>query len=76
MTGLGPVPQKLGDLLSGESETARARFQFGLLQPCQLVILNCEFQTTLGVLMPDALDRPATLLATTSTKAPALPPPA
>ena len=75
VTGLGPVPQKLGDLLTGESETVRARYQFGLTQPCSAVILSCSFSTTLGVLMPDALDRPTTLTATTAAKAPTLPPP-
>lgn len=72
---IGPVPQKLGDLLAGESETVRVAYQLGLLQPCTLVILGCKLSTTLEVLMPDALDRPATLSATTATKAPTLPPP-
>ena len=90
-TALGPVPQKLGDLLAGESETARIRYSLTVLQaqaivgtttvinaslePCQLVIFNCKFRSVLGVEMPDALDRPTTYTGTVDATAPALPPP-
>jgi hypothetical protein len=88
---LGPVPQKLGDLLKGESETVRIRFQLSVLtanvnvgpttyvnislQPCHLVVLNCTFRSTLGVEMPDALDRATTYTGTVDATAPAFPPP-
>jgi hypothetical protein len=85
VTALGPVPQNLGDLLgdpdgagpaSGDSEIIRVRYQLGLLQPCNLVLLGCTFDTTLGVEMPDALDRPATYTHTnTGVRAPDFPPP-
>jgi hypothetical protein len=75
ITSLGPVPQKLGDLLAGESVTARTRYKLELLKPCDVVILNCKFTVTLGVNMPDALDRPATYTGSANTQAPTLPPP-
>jgi hypothetical protein len=75
VTVKGPVPQKLGDLAAGESEEVRVRYALGLLQPCTAVILNCQFQTRLGVTMPDALDAPVELFQTVHVKAPNLPPP-
>jgi hypothetical protein len=77
VTTVGIVPQNLPDLQSGQSVTVTVRYQFGLLAPCALVILGCEFDTTLGVSMPDALDKadspPPT--ATVHVRAPDLPPP-
>jgi hypothetical protein len=76
VTVLGPVPWKLGDLLNGESELVRIKYQFALLKPCSAVILSCEFDSTLSVEMPDALDRIATYTSTKHATAPAFPPPA
>ncbi len=76
VTPIGPVPQSLGDLLAGESAEVTVRYQFGLTQPCSLVILGCEFDSTMTFLMPDALDVPASFSKTVHAKAPNLPPPA
>ena len=70
-----PEPQPLGDLASGESTLINLRYRFELLQPCQGVILNCNFQTTLVVNMPDALDVNTPKAAAVGATAPLLPPP-
>lgn len=76
VTPLGPVPQTLGDLAPGESTDVAVRYQFGLVQPCALVILSCPFTTAVGVQWTDALDRPlAPVLGGLATQAPNLPPP-
>jgi hypothetical protein len=75
VTALGPKDQKLGDLAAGETEEIRVKYQLGLLQPCSLVILNCQFQSTLTIDAPDALDASNVFTKTKTTKAPALPPP-
>jgi hypothetical protein len=72
---VGPIPQNLGDVLAGQSRIVQVRWQLGLLQPCELVILNCEFDTTLKVDLPDALDRTSVQSATVHATAPNLPPP-
>lgn len=72
---LGPVPQSLGDLLSGQSRMVQLRWQLGLTAPCELVILSCRFDTTLGVDLPDALDRTSVQTGTVPVQAPNLPPP-
>jgi hypothetical protein len=72
---LGPKTAFLGDLHEGDSELVSVKFQLGLLQPCALVILGCEFDATLHVSMPDALDRPDTQTDTAHARAPDLPPP-
>jgi hypothetical protein len=70
-----PEPQPLGDLASGESTLLNLRYRFELLQPCQVVILGCNFQTTLVVNMPDALDVNQPKAAAVAATAPLLPPP-
>ena len=75
VVSLGPLPQPLGDLLAGESRIVTLRYQLGLLQPCQLVILGCNFQTTLTASLPDALDAAGSRSATVGVTAPNLPPP-
>jgi hypothetical protein len=74
---LGPIPQNLPDLQSGQSTTLSVRYQLGLLSPCALVILGCQFDTTLSVSMPDVLDRADSPppSATVHVRAPDLPPP-
>lgn len=73
---LAGVPIPLGDLPAGESVDLTIRHQFSLLSgPCQLVILNCTFQTSFTADLPDALDVSHVQTATTSATAPALPPP-
>jgi hypothetical protein len=78
VTPLGPQPQNLGDLLNGQSATFSVRYQFTLLSgPCALVILGCDFDTTVAVSMPDVLDQadnpPPS--ANVHAKAPTFPPP-
>ena len=75
VTALGPQPQALGDLPAGQSAQVAVRYQLGLLAPCALVILNCNFSSVVSVSLPDALDVPATSSATLPIMAPALPPP-
>ncbi len=75
VTPLGITPQPLGDLAAGASTTVTVRYNLGLLAPCTLVILNCKFASTLTATMPDALDVPSTLSASTPVSAPTLPPP-
>jgi hypothetical protein len=75
VTPLGPQPQALGDLPAGQSAQVTVRYQFGLLAPCALVILNCKFSSVVTVSLPDALDVAATRNATLPVSAPALPPP-
>ena len=81
---LGPVPQKLGDLFgdvdgagpkTGDSEVIRVRYQLGVLQPCNAVLIGCEFDTRLSVEMPDAFDIPANYAQVTHARAPDFPPP-
>ncbi len=72
---LGPKTAFLGDLHEGDSELVSVKFQLGLLKPCALVILGCEFDATLHVNLPDALDRPDTQTDTAHARAPDLPPP-
>jgi hypothetical protein len=73
MTGF-PIP--LGDMPAGESRVITIRHQLALLSaPCFLVILGCNFQTTVTANLPDALDRPHVLSDTVAAKAPLLPPP-
>jgi hypothetical protein len=77
VTTLGVVPQNLPDLASGQSTTVSVRYQLGLLAPCALVILGCQFDTTLAVSMPDVLDKADSPPppATVHSRAPDLPPP-
>lgn len=56
VTPLGPHDQPLGDLHAGESIQVTVRYQLGLLQPCALIILGCDFTTGLTVGWTDALD--------------------
>ena len=72
---LGGTNLRLGDLQPGESEVVQVRFQLGLLGPCQLVILGCNFSTTTEVDWSDALDVVRHPSMTTPAKAPTLPPP-
>lgn len=78
-TSLGPVPQHLGDLPAGASEIVRLRWQLPVPSgdpPCGLVILGCEFDTTLTFDLPDALDVvEAPRNATVVVRAPDFPPP-
>jgi hypothetical protein len=76
VTALGPVPQPLDDLHSGESQDVVVRFQLGLSSPCQLIILNCNFVAALTTTMPDALDQPTMQSSSVASTAPLLPPPA
>jgi hypothetical protein len=79
VSGLGPVPQHLGDLPAGASEIVRLRWELPNPSgdpPCGLVILGCEFDTTLTFSAPDALDVvEAPQTATVHAKAPDFPPP-
>lgn len=72
---LGPAPQAVGDLLSGQSAIVQVRYQLGLLSPCFLVVLGCDFETELGLTVPDALDRPTVVTLTNDVASPTLPPP-
>lgn len=75
VTPLGPVPQPLGDLAAGDSEVVTVRYKLGTASPCGLVVLSCNFATTVAVTLPDALDVVATPTAAVSVHAPSLPPP-
>ncbi len=75
VTPIGPQPQALGDLPAGQTTQVTVRYQFGLLAPCAVVILNCKFSSVVTVSLPDALDVGATRSATVAITAPALPPP-
>lgn len=80
-----PPTQTLGDLLSCgdaslpatcDTELVTVRYQLALLGgPCTLVILGCNFQATIEVGMPDALDVASTKSVTLPVRAPTLPPP-
>ncbi|MEO6884935.1 MAG: hypothetical protein ABI232_01430 [Jatrophihabitantaceae bacterium] len=73
----GPEPYKLPDLASGQSTTVAVRYQFGLLAPCALVILNCKFDAKVVVSLPDTLDKADTVSPSVvlHARAPSLPPP-
>lgn len=73
----GQIPQALPDLAHGDSTLINVRYQFGLYQPCNKVILGCNFKTTIAVSMPDVLDKATSPppQVTTSQKAPVFPPP-
>jgi hypothetical protein len=68
-------PQHLGDLLEGESELVEVKFKLGLLEPCEQVLLGCEFDATLDVETPDAIGRPRMQQTTVHVRAPDFPPP-
>jgi hypothetical protein len=50
-------------------------YNLGLLSPCGLIVLDCQFASTLTTTMPDALDVPSTQSASAAVTAPNLPPP-
>lgn len=75
VTPITGLPIRLGDLAVGETAVVTLRYQLGLLQPCQLLILGCYFTSTLTVDLPDALDVVSRQSAPASVKAPDLPPP-
>jgi hypothetical protein len=75
VTPLGPVPQPIGDLAAGQAATVTVRYQLGLLHPCALVILGCQFDTNVQVALPDALDRVTSPSASAHVVAPTFPPP-
>ncbi|MEY2571417.1 MAG: hypothetical protein QOE63_1767, partial [Acidimicrobiaceae bacterium] len=76
VTPLGPTPQTLFDIPSGAYQDVQVRYQFALLTgPCKLVILSCNFSTTVNVDFPDAFDVSHPLSATKPAVAPTLPPP-
>jgi hypothetical protein len=75
VTPLGPHKVPLGDLHAGETRDVTVRYQLGVLNPCGLVILNCDFVTKVNVSWTDALDLPSQpSVGGLATKAPALPP--
>lgn len=72
----GGANVRLGDLSPNDSEFVTVRYQLGLLQPCQLIILNCKFASTTKVEWSDALDVVSTPTAVNGgITAPNLPPP-
>ena len=80
-TPVGAPQRSLGDLASMETTTVTLKWQLPLPAgnpPCGLVILNCQFDTTLTFSLPDAMDVavvPAPV-TTIHVQAPNLPPPA
>jgi hypothetical protein len=75
---LGPQGQPLGDLLANDAQLFTVRYELGLdmPEPCDLVILGCQFDTSVTVRMPDALDVAQNFTASgIRVKAPDLPPP-
>lgn len=76
---IGPVPQYLADLPSGDSTIVRLRYKLPKPSgnpPCHFIILGCEFESTLTFDMPDALDVvEAPKSATVDVSAPDFPPP-
>jgi hypothetical protein len=75
VTSLGPVPQALGDIAAGESTVVIVRYKLGLLGPCALLILGCNFVASIGAQLPDALDVPVNAAQNVAVHAPDLPPP-
>lgn len=79
-TPVGAPQRSLGDLAELESTTITLKWQLPLPAgnpPCGLVILSCQFDTTLTFSVPDAMDVPVSPAptATLRVKAPDLPPP-
>jgi hypothetical protein len=77
-TPVGTFPRSLGDLESGEQTQVTLTWQLPLPAgnpPCGAVIVDCEFDTTLGFTLPDALDVATSPSTTLHAKAPHLPPP-
>ncbi len=80
-----PPQQKLGDLASCadpalptscDTELITVRYHLPLLGgPCALIILGCQFDSTVQTDLPDALDRPSAQQKTLRVRAPDLPPP-
>jgi hypothetical protein len=80
-TPVGAPQRSLGDLSELETTTLTLKWQLPLPAgnpPCGLVILNCQFDTTLTFSVPDAMDVPITPtpVVTLHATAPNLPPPA
>lgn len=74
---LGPLVQRLGDLVPGQSEDLRVRYELGLTpsEPCALVVLSCSFDSTLTLEGRDALDVGFRTTSTVRAVAPDFPPP-
>jgi hypothetical protein len=79
-----PPQHRLGDLASCadatlpaacDTELITVRYFLPLLGPCALIILGCQFNTTISADLPDALDTSATQQRTVLVRAPDLPPP-
>jgi hypothetical protein len=80
-----PPQQKLGDLASCsdgtlpascDTELITVRYHLPLLGgPCALLILGCQFNTTIRADLPDALDTSLAQQQTVTVRAPDLPPP-
>jgi hypothetical protein len=80
-----PPQQRLGDLGSCadatlpagcDTELITVRYFLPLLGgPCALIILGCQFNTTISADLPDALDTPSAQQRTVLVRAPDLPPP-
>lgn len=72
---LGPKSAPLGDLEPGQDAFVTVRYELGLLNPCALVVLGCDFEAGIEVAMPDVLDDAVVERARVDTEAPTLPPP-
>lgn len=74
-SAIGAIHAQLGDLEPGQAAFVTRRFQLGLLTPCALVLLGCDFEAGITVAMPDVLDDPVVDDAVMPAEAPDLPPP-
>lgn len=75
---LGDLPACLPDGSNQDRCTATVTIRHQLLLqpgPCELVILGCEFDSTITADLPDALDRPNVQSDSTRVRAPDTPPP-
>lgn len=80
VTAMGPQNVPLGDLPAADGDDVdqafvTVRFQLGLLVPCNLILLGCDFGSAVTVAWTDALDVPSQPIVTgLAVSAPDLPP--
>lgn len=69
ITPVSPVPDDLGDLLAGDTALVQVRYRFDR-PACKTGERGCEFDSTLEVEMPDALDNAANFSSTVPVRIP------
>lgn len=70
----GGLPSRSVDLAAGETYRVAVRYRLGLVGPCALVLVGCEFDVDAELVGSDALDGPVQAHRTVHVRAPDVPP--